>query len=357
MGLKGSLRDFGISEILQLIGLQRKSGVLEVKGREAHFRVMINGGKIVGVEKEPELKSEGLSEYLVRAKMISGENFSLAQQKSKSELKPLEAVLVELGFISSEELKSVISLRNIDLLNQLFLLKEGEYEFEAGPVTYHPNYCAELETEQVLMDGYRVRDESGLILKEIGDQGIIFQKKPGEFGADQQLDPIVNKVYRLVNGERGIDEIARLARLSRFDTLKILVELKNKDRIEPKTLTRRESGVSGKIITSAVFIQVGFWLGMVIFLGLLSLGLFRYQQAGFIFKKPSQETRFWNEEMVRQGLEVYRLERGGYPEQLGELLEAGLLSERDLQFLQNYQYYKQGGGYKFVSPELKPHGL
>jgi len=357
MGLKGSLRDFGISEILQLIGLQRRSGVLEVRGEEAHFRVMISGGKIVGVEKEPELKSEGLSEYLVRAKMISGEKLKLAQQKSKSELKPLEAVLVELGFIASEELKSVISLRNIDLLNQLFLLKDGEYEFEAGSVSYHPNYSAELETEQVLMDGYRVRDESGLIFKEIGEGGIIFQKKPGEFGADQQLDPIANKVYRLVNGERGIDEIAGLARLTRFDTLKILVELKNKDRIEPKTLLKRELGIRSKIIDRAIFIQVGFWLGMVIFLGLLALGMFQYQTAGFILKKPGQETGFWKEEMVRQALEVYRLERGGYPEQLGELLEVELLGERDLQFLQNSQYYKQGGGYKLVSPGLKPPGL
>ena len=348
MGLKGSLRDFGISEILQLIGLQKRRGVLEVSGANAHFRIEISSGKIVRVEKEPELKSESFGEYLIRAKLLNKEQLSLAQQKAKSELKPLEAVLVELALIKSEELKRLITLRYMDLLNQLFLIKEGEYEFEAGPVTYHPEYCAELETEQVLMDGYRVKDESKIILEELGDDSIIFKKKAGEFGQDQQLDPIADRVYRLVNGERGIDEIASLARLTRFDTLKILAELKRRERIEPKTLKKKEEGV----IFKEVYIQISYWLGIAIFLGLLILGLYRYQKAGFGFIYSLKEKGFWKEERVRQALEVYRIERREYPQKLDELVKVGLLGKGDLQFLKNVQYYKEEGGYKLISPEL-----
>ena len=34
MSLKGNLRDFGVSDVLQLIGNQRKTGILSLKGVE-----------------------------------------------------------------------------------------------------------------------------------------------------------------------------------------------------------------------------------------------------------------------------------------------------------------------------------
>jgi len=37
MALRGTLRDFSLGEILQLIGYQRKTGILTVEGRHERF--------------------------------------------------------------------------------------------------------------------------------------------------------------------------------------------------------------------------------------------------------------------------------------------------------------------------------
>ena len=50
MALKGTLKDFGIADILQLIAQQAKSGELSVRTRGQQVTVWFVGGNIVGAE-------------------------------------------------------------------------------------------------------------------------------------------------------------------------------------------------------------------------------------------------------------------------------------------------------------------
>jgi hypothetical protein len=56
---------------------------------------------------------------------------------------------------------------------------------------------------------------------------------------------------------------------------------------------------------------------------------------------------------LRGALEVYRLEKGGYPERLDELVEAGLASARDLRYPWRAPYHYRRpdqGRYVLLSP-------
>jgi len=348
MGLKGSLRDFGISEILQLIGLQRRTGTLTVKTGQAQYSILISGGKIVAVEKTPELEGESLQDYLIRSRTLTPEQARYASQKAKTELKPLEAVLSDLQMVSSNDLKLFLGLRNVDLINRLFLLKDGEYEFEAGPANYHPDLAAELDTEQLLMDGYRVKDEWPSILHEVGSAQAVFHKKAGEFGVKDQLEALEDSVYRLVDGEKDATTISALARLTQFDTLKMLAELKRKGRIESKRSSVEAK--AGSKLSAETVIRIAYWsvIAVAVILGLngVRMALGDLSSASL----PAFE-QSWQEERVRQALEVYRLDQGSYPAKLTELVNKGFLPSRDLQFVQNSQYYVQEGGYTLTGPE------
>ncbi|HVO30201.1 MAG TPA: DUF4388 domain-containing protein, partial [bacterium] len=50
MALKGTLKDFGISDIFQLIQQQQKAGILVMKDKEHEVRILFDTGKIVGAE-------------------------------------------------------------------------------------------------------------------------------------------------------------------------------------------------------------------------------------------------------------------------------------------------------------------
>jgi len=348
MGLKGSLRDFGISEILQLIGLQHRTGRLEVKSEDAEYHILINTGRIVQVEKKPEIKGEGLSDYLLRANAVPKNQLKLAEAKSKAELKPLEATLVSLEFISALDIKTYIFTRNLDILHQLFLLKDGEYEFNAEPVNYHPSYTVEIETEQLLMDGYRIKDEWGPLISEIGSLDNIFQKRGGEFGPADRLEESTAKVYNLIDGNRNIDELASLCQMTKFETIKALAELKRWARIEPvkRVIEKPEER---KPMVSNIF-NVGFWVLIVVLVGLFANGLRLYISKGVTGAKP-QDNFSWQEERIRGALEIYRIEQDNYPGSIIELGTKGILRIKDLKFAEKGQYYSKEGGYTFTMPK------
>lgn len=350
MGLKGSLRDFGISEILQLIGLQRRSGMLTVSAEQEEYRILIDSGKIVRVEKKPEQEGESLQDYLVISKAATMDQVRYAEQRAKSELKSLEAALIDLSVIPVPELKTFLAIRNQDLINQLFLIKDGEYEFEAGPVSFHPSFVAELDTEQVLMDGYRVKDEWPGISREAGSPEAVFSRKSGELEAEEKLEEVEDRVCRLVDGQKNAAMIAAQARLTRFDTLKTLVDLTKKGRLQLKLQTKAETREAKKLPVQSLA-RLGVIITAVVASLLFLNGIRVYISRSKTPDKPSN-TQSWKEERTRQALEIYRLEQGNWPARLEELVEKGVLPASDLKFLKYSRYYIQEGGlgYSLVSP-------
>ena len=327
MGLRGSLRDFRISEILQLISLQRRSGRLEVNSEQARFQILIDKGRIVQLEKEPEEAGERLEDYLLGSGLVKVEQIKLALVRAKKELKRAEEVLVELGMISRENLLGLLRIRALDLFHQLFLLREGEYEFEAEPVNYHPEFSFNLDTEQILMDGYRVKDEWNLIMREIGSFYAVFKKKPGEFGLQDRLESVEAQIYRLVDGRRNIIQLAILSRQSRFDTAKILRDLVRKQRVELVSLPRARAPEK-KVSLLPKILFGGLIFILVVILGTGVVLFFRgYARIGEV-------GRAFRQERLLQAQEIYRLEKGFYNENLEQLVKEGLLSEKDLQFFQ-----------------------
>jgi hypothetical protein len=350
MGLKGSLRDFGISEILQLIGLQRRSGMLTINGEQDEYRIMIDSGKIVRVEKKPEREGESLQEYITISKTATVDQIRYAEQRAKTELKPLEATLIDLSVIPAQDLKTFLGLRNQDILNQLFLIRDGEYEFEAGQVTFHPSFVAELDTEQVLMDGYRIKDEWPGLNREAGSLEAVFVKKGGEFGLEDKLDAFEEKVYRLVDGEKPASIIAAQARITRFDTLKILVDLAKKGRVALKPQEKVAVREPKKLPVQALT-RIGM-IAMIAIAALLLLNGVRVYISRSKQPEKASSLQTWKDERTRQALEIYRLENGDWPARLDELVNKRVLPASDLKFLKNSRYSIQEGGlgYNLASP-------
>ena len=68
VGLGGNLRDFGVAEVLQLVGQQRKSGILEVKRKhQPSLRLVFDEGRVVLATPVGKREFEPLGEMLVRS--------------------------------------------------------------------------------------------------------------------------------------------------------------------------------------------------------------------------------------------------------------------------------------------------
>ena len=67
MALEGTLRDFSLADIFQLIGLQRKTGVLIVEGEDDTVTISFLGGQVVAAESAVRRLENRLGNLLLRA--------------------------------------------------------------------------------------------------------------------------------------------------------------------------------------------------------------------------------------------------------------------------------------------------
>jgi len=144
MALKGNIETFYLSSILQLLAQDKKTGILTIAEQDRIVRVYIKNGNIiyaVGSQKEVRLG------YLLRTKgIISAEELQKALALAKQRNEKLGKILVEKGFISLETLKKFIHQQVRDILYDLFLWKQGDFEYVDQEFNLDQEFATELSS-------------------------------------------------------------------------------------------------------------------------------------------------------------------------------------------------------------------
>jgi hypothetical protein len=397
VALKGTLKDFGIAEILQLIGQQAKSGVLHLESRDDLIHIAISEGNVVRAESAGRKTRERLGAMLVRAGLLGPEELEHALEEQKRSLRRLGDVLVSLGLVSQEDLREMTALQTTETIYRLFHWKSGTYEFEPGDVEWDPETVTPLRAESVLMEGFRRVDEWPLIRRKITSTGMTFERlraleqpaAPAEAGeADDgglgALDEAGEKRERrgefaslgrnerrchaLAEPGRTVETIVDLSRLGEFETCKALLALVNLGYLKPLPPADRAAGAVGAYAqewgarirravarTVATLAVAAALAGIAWFADRRGLALGSERGAAVQDNSAQRFLARYQLERLRGALEVYRLERGEYPDALGRLVEAGLASARDLRYpwSQEYHYRRRPEGRYVLLPPVE----
>jgi hypothetical protein len=398
MALTGTLKDFGIAEILQLIGQQAKSGVLHLRSRDDVIHIAIADGNVVRAEASGRKTPERLGNMLVRAELITEDELEQALSTQKRTLRRLGDILVDRGVLTRPDLRGMAALQTTETVYRLFHWKSGTYEFEPGDVEWDADTVTPLRAESVLMEGFRRVDEWPLVRKRITSSAMTFRKlaplepererdgggdddgehafealgeEPGRDrrGGDfASLGRNERRVYELADPGRTVEKIVDLSRLGEFETCKALVALLNRGLLAPvppasragaavgayardwqAPLRRGAARVVATVAIAAALAGIAYWTdrhGLA--LGPAGMGALR-DNAGQRFLARYQLER------LRGALEVYRLEQGEYPDLLEKLVEAGLASGRDLRYpwKQDYHYRRKPDGRFVLLPPVE----
>jgi len=390
MALKGTLKDFGIADIFQLISHQSKTGVLHLNSKEQEVRISFVNGDVVRAESTTRKQKDLLGAMLVRAEVISQAQLDQALEIQKRTLKRLGNILVERGFITQEDLKQFTQLQTTETVYKLFNWETGTYAFEAEDVVYDKDTVEPIRSENVLMEGFRMVDEWPMVRKKITSFDMTFKKikeLPGgelpqseEEEIDSALDDMFEggeskgakgagvganqiKVYKLIEEGRDVQTLIDLSRLGEFETCKALHGLLTAGYIEAVSVQKETVAEKpGKKISSISFGRILIQAGMYVFIvGLLYV---LYQTVDVFALFESSENRTLQNPVTRElvgqsyqdrlesALEAYRLEKGHYPEELNQLVEAELVAESALRFpWRNQRVYRSNGdGYVLLRP-------
>lgn len=338
MALQGKIDDFGLADILQLIGQQQRSGVLRIQSGEKVAEIAFVNGMISRANPLYwSSKHDALGDAAVRARLIREEDLHKAEEKRDEMMKSLEEVLLSSRLLSREQIKSLNDMIVTETLYDALQWKSGSYEFTVKEVAHDERFSSLTSIEHVLLDVLRMVDEESELALEIPSLGIVFEKNSEgavparnvgeELGAHEEL------VYSLVDGERSAQDIIDQSVLGRYNASKALVNLMAAGYVK-KTAIRKahvamvaptEKKRFATILYGAIPLLV-----LVLLFG-LRLAAKPVTHEGSRQPLSAVEAFARAEQLkIRNALTVFWLDRGKYPSQLEELVDAHLLKPEEL---------------------------
>src|SRR5436853_7356750 len=178
MALEGTLKDFSLADIFQLIGLQRKTGVLTLRGKDDTVTVTFLDGKVVAADSLNRRLETRLGSVLMKSGLLTQDQLNRALDIQKETLQRLGYVMTHYGIISADSLKQAIQLQILQIVYRLFRWKDGDYHFsQETTIEYDRDNVVPITAESILMEGARMIDEWPIIEKRIRSYGMLFRKK------------------------------------------------------------------------------------------------------------------------------------------------------------------------------------
>ncbi|MEN9355493.1 MAG: hypothetical protein RL318_2818 [Fibrobacterota bacterium] len=158
--LNGQLKEFPLTDVLQFIQQQRKSGRLILSTRTQRAEIGIQRGNIAFVEVDGKNVETQISRWLQTSARITQDELLGLESVSRQMDRSVLETLVAKRFITSEERAEWAHYVAEDLVCDLFAWQDGSHEFNTElPATTPRNIPLNLSTEMISMEGMRRTDE------------------------------------------------------------------------------------------------------------------------------------------------------------------------------------------------------
>ncbi len=174
MSLIGSLEDLGLGDILQIISLSQKSGVLSIRGEEREGTILLSDGLVRGAF----LKDgpSDLRDLLVDAEFLSSEDFDRACEEARRQGTSVEQAIAEATSVSSERIDSLRREAVEAAVISMFRWRTGEFSFDvqADPELGDAQLLLTtgINAQYLVMEGSRLDDESAHQASEEPDEPV-----------------------------------------------------------------------------------------------------------------------------------------------------------------------------------------
>ncbi len=226
MALKGNLRDFGITQLLNLINLARKTGTLYLDGPEGKAYLCFREGKLIYAHIEGE--DESLPIILQKAGKLTEEQAKvLIRNTAGKSDREVAMLLIQAGHIRQQDLVKSIKQNILDQVYRIFSWNEGTFRFEQAELPIQGKLTTSIALENVIMEGSRRLKEWERLQEEIPSLDITlkFAERPTTPLRDINLTVDEWRVISFVNPRNTLRQIAKYNNMSEFQIRKIAYSL------------------------------------------------------------------------------------------------------------------------------------
>jgi len=265
MALEGTLRDFSFADILQLISLQRKTGVLTLRADENLVTVSFQDGCIVGASTLNQHTEDMIGLILLKRGEVTEAELEGALRRQEETLQRLGRILIDHHVVPVETVRIALHQQILQIVYRVFRWSDGEYHFsQETDIDYDRDLLQPMAADSIIMEGARMTDEWPFIDQRIPDRDVVLRKvdpsrrlevveggddfvgdlefsfdsqDSGGSGSlpDNQITENQMAVYPLINGRDSVNEIILESALIEFETCKAVAELLDRGLIREAT--------------------------------------------------------------------------------------------------------------------------
>ena len=224
--MDGTLKEPALTEVLQSLREGRRTGVLHVAQGDATKRVYLEESAIVFASSDLEM--ERLGELLIREGKLKRSDLDLACKVREMSQLRLGRTLVEMGYLTSEELERRVRQQIVSIILSVFPWEPGKFRTELKDEALAPDLVRrDLSTENILLAGVRLTSNPEVARRGITnlDGALYFACEPSAIGEQIQLTPEEGFVLSRVDGHASSSEIAQMSPLGEDETLRCVYGL------------------------------------------------------------------------------------------------------------------------------------
>lgn len=210
MALKGNLRDFSVTQLLNLVNVAQKTGTLVVERSEEQVYVSFRDGKLSYARNGTG--PSNLTMVLYRAKKLSAAQVRAINERAGSMSdKELGLLLINANYLTQQDILGSLQAYYLNLVNRLFTWVDGMFHFDNELLPPKDKITVRISLENLIIEGSRRLREWEQLQGEIPslEMALKFSQRPGISLKNLNLSADEWKVISFINPKNTIHQIAR----------------------------------------------------------------------------------------------------------------------------------------------------
>jgi CheY-like chemotaxis protein len=226
--LSGDLAHVSLAEVMQLLQMQKQSGLLVVTTKGRTVSLAFREGLVDLAETEGSRQEFRLGRYFVEAGLVDRRDVEDLAKRAREAGRRIGEELVASGRVSEEARTKALVRQTSEIVYDLVRWQVGAFSFVQHPAPEAATLAKlGLGVPGLIFEGFRRVDEWRLMEGSIVWEDVIVVDDAALAQVEASLTRPERMVVDAVDGKRALSAIVDACELAQFDALKVLFQLKS----------------------------------------------------------------------------------------------------------------------------------
>lgn len=232
----GDIAAIPLAEILQVLQMQRQTGVLRISNARSAVTISLRQGLVDFVQSRGAAEEFRLGRYFVEKGLVTRDHLDRLILSRGASGPLLGDTLVDSGQVSREDLNEALARQSSELIYEVLRWPYGRFSFTREP--FRPEAEAAklgLGVSGLVLEGFRRVDEWRLMEGTIHfDQIIVIDQFALDSLDPSKLTRVDKLVIGAVDGARTVNEIIKESAVGSFDAIKAVYQFMQSRVLRPR---------------------------------------------------------------------------------------------------------------------------